>query len=73
MQPCEALYPIDVGSSVPWMPTPGAFSPIHRVPSGFDGPGGTGFRPFAQSSCTGGYHHGFFHLTTMWKRPRGVG
>ena len=28
----------------------GAFSPIQRVPSGFDGPGGTGFRPFAQAS-----------------------
>src|SRR5262249_21911885 len=72
-QPCDALYPIDEGLSVPWMPTPGASRPIQRVPSGLSGPGGTGFRPFAQSSCTGGYHHGFLYLTTMRHSPRGVG
>ncbi len=38
------------GASVPWMPTPGALRPIQRVPSGFDGPGGTGVRPCAQES-----------------------
>ena len=44
---------------VPWMPTPGAFSPIQRVPSGFAGPGGTGFRPLRPRVEVGGYHHGF--------------
>ena len=28
---------------------------------------------FWESYCTGGYHQGFFHLTTMWKVPSGVG
>jgi len=37
------------------------------------GPGGTGFSPFAHASCVGGYHVGSFHLTTIWKRPSGVG
>src|SRR4051794_28191150 len=73
MQPCDALYPIEPGSSVPWMPTPGASRPIQRVPSGLPGPGGTGLRPFPHESCVGGFHHGFFHLTTMFQRPRGVG
>ena len=57
---------------MPWMPTPGAERPIQRVPSGLPGPGGIGCSPFAQSEF-GGYHHGFFHLTTIWKRPSGVG
>ena len=63
---------MEPSSGVPWMPTPGALRPIQRVPSGFPGPGGTGFSPAAQGSA-GGYHHGFFHLTTIWKRPSGVG
>src|SRR5215208_2518031 len=46
--------------------------PIQRVPSGFPGPGGTGFWPAAHGDA-GGYHHGFFHLTAIWKRPSGVG
>ena len=50
MHPCESEYPIEVSASVPWIPTPGADNPIHRVPSGLAGPGGTGFRPFAQAS-----------------------
>src|SRR5881396_1728645 len=54
------------------MPTPGADNPIHRVPSGLSGPGGTGFWPAAQGE-SGGYHHGFRHLTTILKRPSGVG
>src|SRR4051794_2904662 len=54
------------------MPTPGEEIPIHRVPSGLPGPGGTGFSPFAHGEF-GGYHHGFFHLTMIWKRPSGVG
>ena len=54
------------------MPTPGAESPIQRVPSGLPGPGGIGFAPFAQGEF-GGYHHGFSHLTTIRKRPSGVG
>src|SRR2546423_9692091 len=54
------------------MPTPGALRPIQRVPSGFPGPGGTGFNPCAQREL-GGYHHGFLHLTTTRKRPSGVG
>src|SRR6266496_5962135 len=54
------------------MPTPGALRPIHRVPSGFPGPGGTGCSPCAHGDA-GGYHHGFRHLTTIWKRPSGVG
>ena len=45
MQPCEAFQPIEPGSSVPWIPTPGAERPIQRVPSGLFGPGGTGLRP----------------------------
>src|SRR5436189_5851435 len=54
------------------MPTPGAESPIQRVPRGFPGPGGIGFDPCAQGE-SGGYHHGFRHLTTILKRPSGVG
>src|ERR671934_171976 len=54
------------------MPTPGAESPIHLVPSGLFGPGGIGFWPAAHGE-DGGYHHGFFHLTTIVKRPSGVG
>ena len=54
------------------MPTPGADSPIQRVPSGLSGPGGIGFSPCAQGE-SGGYHHGFLHLTTIEKRPSGVG
>src|SRR5438045_3487600 len=54
------------------MPTPGAESPIQRVPSGLPGPGGTGFSPAAHGDA-GGYHHGFLHLTTIWNRPSGVG
>ncbi len=73
MQPCDSEWPIDHGSLVPWIPTPGALSPIQRVPSGFPGPGGTGFSPFAHASCVGGYHHGFFCLTTISKCPSGVG
>src|SRR5215510_8383379 len=73
MQPCDSEWPIDHGSSVPWMPTPGALSPIQRVPSGLPGPGGTGFNPRAHASWVGGYHHGFFHFTTIWKCPSGVG
>ena len=67
MQPCDSEWPIDHGSLVPWIPTPGALSPIQRVPSGFPGPGGTGLSPLAQASCVGGYHHGFNCLTTIWK------
>src|SRR5438105_4672458 len=54
------------------MPTPGAERPIQRVPSGLSGPGGIGFWPAAHGEL-GGYHHGFFHLTTIVKRPSGVG
>src|SRR6266542_1126458 len=52
--------------------SPGALKPIHRVPSGFPGPGGTGLRPCAHGDG-GGYHQGFRHLTTISKRPTGVG
>src|SRR5436190_12946947 len=72
MQPCDAEYPIEAESGVPWMPTPGALRPIQRVPSGLPGPGGTGFSPAAHGDA-GGYHHGFLHLTTIWNRPSGVG
>src|SRR4029453_15948601 len=72
MPPCEAEYPIDAASGVPWMPTPGALKPIQRVPSGFPGPGGTGFSPFAQSEA-GGYHHGCRCIVTIEKWPTGVG
>jgi len=71
-QPCEREYPIEASSGVPWIPTPGAESPIQRVPSGFPGPGGTGFSPWAHDEA-GGYHHGLRHLTTIAKRPSGVG
>src|SRR5947207_9180807 len=54
------------------MPTPGAESPIQRVPSGLSGPGGIGCCPCAHGEA-GGYHHGFLHLTTILKRPSGVG
>src|ERR671934_2003668 len=72
MQPCDAEYPIDASLGVPWMPTPGADRPIHRVPSGLLGPGGIGCWPAAHGDF-GGYHHGFRHLTTIVKRPSGVG
>ncbi len=58
---------------MPWIPIPGAESPIQRVPSGLSGPGGTGFSPCAQELDVGGYHQGFTHFTTMSKRPVGVG
>src|SRR5689334_20802429 len=73
MHPCEAEYPIDAGSGVPWMPTPAAESPIQRVPSGFPRPGGTGFSPFAHSDVVGGYHHGSRCIVTMLHCPVGVG
>src|SRR5436189_3621078 len=72
MQPCEAEYPTDAASGVPWIPTPGADVPIQRVPSGLPGPGGIGFRPRAQSEF-GGRHQGFRCMSTMWKIPVGVG
>src|SRR6478735_3291695 len=50
MQPCDSEWPIDQGSEVPWIPTPGALSPIQRVPSGFPGPGGTGWIPCAHEA-----------------------
>ena len=73
MQPCDSEWPIDHGSEVPWIPTPGALSPIQRVPSGLPGPGGTGLAPAAHESCVGGNHHGFLCLTTISKWPSGVG
>src|ERR1044072_4506719 len=72
MQPCEIEYPTDAGCGVPWMPTSGTDRPIHRVPSGFFGPGGIGSRPAAQLEF-GGYHQGWRYLFTMRNRPRGVG
>src|SRR3954454_2300726 len=72
MHPCEAEYPSELGSGVPWMPTPGAERPIQRVPSGLPGPGGIGFAPFAHGEF-GGYHQGLRHLTTTDHRPSGVG
>ena len=63
MQPCDAEYPIDAASGVPWMPTYGAEIPIQRVPSGFPGPGGTGSDSAAHSD--GGYHHGFRCMFTI--------
>ena len=42
MHPCEAEYPIEAASGVPWIPTYGAEIPIHRVPSGLPGPGRNG-------------------------------
>src|SRR5207253_8415927 len=72
MQPCETEYPIEASLFVPWMPTPGAERPIQRVPSGLFGTGGIGFWPAAHGEF-GGYHHGFLHLTTIVKRPNGVG
>ena len=40
MQPWLAKVPMLCGLFVPWMPTPGLFSPIHATPTGFRGPGG---------------------------------
>src|SRR5436305_181062 len=54
------------------MPTPGADRPIQRVPRGFPGPGGIGSAPAAHGEF-GGNHVGLRHLTTIWKRPSGVG
>src|SRR5437868_10862185 len=54
------------------MPTPAAFSPIQRVPSGFPGPGGIGCAPAAHGEG-GGTHHGFSCLSTIRHRPDGVG
>src|SRR3954468_7373614 len=54
------------------MPIPSASRPIQRVPSGLPGPGGIGFAPAAHGE-SGGYHHGFSHLTSIWKWPSGVG
>ena len=60
-------------SGVPWMPTPGAERPIQRVPSGLPGPGGDRLRALRPRRVVGGYHHGFFHLTTILNWPSGVG
>src|SRR3954454_16562599 len=73
MQPCEAEYPIEASSGVPWMPTYGAVSPIQRVPSGFPGPGGIGFAPSAHADPAGGYHHGSNCLLMTSYLPSGVG
>src|SRR5919204_478483 len=62
----------EASSGVPWIPTPEADRPIHRVPRGLPGPGGIGFAPRAQD-VLGGYHQGFRHLTTIVHRPSGVG
>jgi hypothetical protein len=63
---------MEAASGVPWIPTPDADSPIHRVPSGFPGPGGIGLAPAAQAE-SGGYHHGFRCIVTMRHLPSGVG
>src|SRR5690348_6595143 len=55
------------------MPTYGAEMPIHRVPSGFPGPGGIGWAPCAHSEPAGGYHHGFNCLLITSNLPSGVG
>ena len=55
------------------MPTPGAFSPIQRVPSGFDGPGGTGFRPFAQRRRSAGTTTGLAACSRSARRRRAWG
>src|SRR5262249_3587400 len=73
MQPWEAEYPTDAASGVPWMPTLGAERPSQRVPSGFPGPGGTGFSPAAHAEPAGGDHHGVRSLITISKWPSGVG
>ena len=65
MQPWEAEYPIEAASGVPWIPTYGDEMPIHRVPSGFPGPGGTGSAPSAQAEPSGGYHQGFRCIVTI--------
>src|SRR5437667_11764056 len=72
MQPCDSEYPIDASFGVPWMPTPAAFSPIQRVPSGLPGPGGIGRAPTAHGDG-GGVHHGFSCLSTICHTPDGVG
>ena len=55
------------------MPTPGAESPIQRVPSGFPGPGGIGTAPCAHGASGGGTQVGFSTLLMMVKWPSGVG
>ena len=72
MQPCDAEYPSDAESGVPWMPTDGELIPIHLVPSGLPGPGGIGLAPCAHGEA-GGYHQGFRDIWMMWKLPIGVG
>ena len=62
--PCEAEYPIEAASGVPWIPTYGAEMPIQRVPRGLPGPGGTGSASAAQSDG-GGYHHGLRCMVTI--------
>src|SRR5215211_7615964 len=72
MQPCEAEYPIDAASGVPWIPTAAAERPIQRVPSGLPGPGGIGFASLAHSE-SGGRHHGLSCLVTIDQVPAGEG
>ena len=57
---------MEAESGVPWIPISGSERPIQRVPSGLPGPGGTGSAPAAQSE-SGGYHQGFFCLSTILK------
>jgi hypothetical protein len=40
MQPWLPARPIVSGLFVPWMPIPGLFKPIQRMPTGLLGPGG---------------------------------
>ena len=64
MQPCDAAVPMDQSCGVPWMPTDGVLRPIHRVPSGLSGPGGTGSAPAAHGEG-GGVHVGWYTLLMM--------
>ena len=64
---------MEAAFGVPWIPTFGDERPIQRVPSGFPGPGGTGFSPTAQADPGGGYHQGSRNLTMTSNRPSGVG
>src|SRR4051812_3212053 len=72
MQPCDAAWPIDQSSDVPWMPAPSQ-KPIQRDLIGSSGPGGM-TRPARSPAHAlfGTCHDGLICLSLMSYRPAGV-
>src|SRR5690348_15487573 len=72
MQPCDAEWPSDHVSVVPWMPAP-LWNPSQRALIGSDGPGGI-MRPARSpaQALSGTCQDGFTCRSLMWYSPAGV-